>query len=103
VIRILLTGVRGKTGLPLAKSLALRGDVEVLGGRTDPASVSIEEIRRVVVSWDDPRVAGLEGVGDVVELRADGLRGAHNQDRADPGRDHVGVGLGDLGEHRQWS
>jgi len=47
----------------------------------------------------DSRVARREGVGDMVELGADGAGGAHGEDRADPGGDHVGVGLGYLGEH----
>jgi hypothetical protein len=47
----------------------------------------------------DAGVAGGQGLGDVVELGADGAGCAHGEDRADPGRDHLALALGDLGEH----
>jgi uncharacterized protein YbjT (DUF2867 family) len=52
--RILITGVRGKTGLPLARSLAARADVEVRGGSSDPASVALDGVVATGFSWDDP-------------------------------------------------
>ncbi len=55
--RVLVTGVRGRTGLPLAELLAARPDVEVLGGSSDPAPVAVGGVRPTAFSWDDP--AGL--------------------------------------------
>src|SRR3712207_345217 len=51
--RILITGVRGKTGAPLADRLARGGEVEVLGGSSDPSRVTIDGVRPTVFSWDD--------------------------------------------------
>ena len=52
--RVLITGVRGKTGRPLAESLAARPRVEVLGGGSDPASIAIDGVEPTRFSWDDP-------------------------------------------------
>ena len=52
--RILITGVRGKTGAPLAERLSRRDDVDVLGGSSDPSTVTIDGIRPTAFSWDDP-------------------------------------------------
>ncbi|MEE3920903.1 hypothetical protein V2I01_30175 [Micromonospora sp. BRA006-A] len=52
--RVLVTGVRGKTGLPLAESLAARQGVEVLGGSGDPSTVGIDGVHPVAFSWDEP-------------------------------------------------
>lgn len=51
--RVLVTGVRGKTGAPLAELLTARG-VEVLGGSSDPATVTLDGVRPTAFSWDDP-------------------------------------------------
>jgi uncharacterized protein YbjT (DUF2867 family) len=64
---VLVTGVRAKTGLPLATSLAARPDVAVRGGSSDPATVDLPGVEPVVFSWDDPgtwaaAVAGVDGV-----------------------------------------
>lgn len=52
--RVLVTGVRGKTGVPLAGLLAARPEVEVWGGSSDPSTVTIDGVRPVAFSWDDP-------------------------------------------------
>ncbi|MGW6441509.1 hypothetical protein [Lentzea sp. NPDC055074] len=52
--RILITGVRGKTGLPLTELLTARPDVEVLGGSSDPSAVRIDRVVPTRISWDDP-------------------------------------------------
>jgi uncharacterized protein YbjT (DUF2867 family) len=51
--RILITGVRGKTGVPLAESLATRADVQVLGGSSDPSMVAIDGVTPTAFSWDE--------------------------------------------------
>ncbi|QWF83809.1 NmrA family NAD(P)-binding protein [Amycolatopsis sp. CA-230715] len=61
--RVLITGVRGKTGQPLAEQLAARAGVEVLGGSADPAAVSIAGVRPVAFSWDDPSTWGPAAAG----------------------------------------
>lgn len=63
--RILITGVRGKTGTPLAELLADRDDVEVLGGSSDPSTVTIDGIRPTELSWDDP--SGWSAATDAVD------------------------------------
>ncbi|HJX44281.1 MAG TPA: nucleoside-diphosphate sugar epimerase [Geodermatophilus sp.] len=63
--RILLTGVRGKTGVPLAGLLAARPGVEVLGGSSRPATVAIAGVRPTPFSWDHP--AGWAGATDGVD------------------------------------
>ncbi|WP_433125385.1 hypothetical protein ACQPWW_22740 [Micromonospora sp. CA-240977] len=52
--RVLVTGVRGKTGLPLAELLAARSGVEVRGGSSDPSTVHLDGVRPTAFSWDDP-------------------------------------------------
>ena len=54
MIRVLVTGVRGKTGAPLAEVLAARPGTEVLGGSSSPSSVSVAGVRPTAFSWDDP-------------------------------------------------
>ena len=70
--RILITGVRGKTGAPLAERLAGRDGVDVLGGSSDP-SVTIDGIRPTALSWDDPSgwPAATDGVDAVYLVRPD--------------------------------
>lgn len=71
--RILVTGVRGKTGVPLAELLSARADVEVLGGSSDPAAVSLDGVRPTAFSWDDPTgwPAALADVDAVYVVRPD--------------------------------
>lgn len=49
--RILVTGVRGKTGVPLAGLLSARG-ATVLGGSSDPATVDRPGVEPVRFDWD---------------------------------------------------
>ena len=69
--RILITSVRGKTGVPLAERLADRDDVEVLGGSSDPSTVTIDGVRPTALSWDDPSgwPAATDGVDAVYVVR----------------------------------
>lgn len=71
--RVLLTGVRGKTGAPLAELLAARPGVEVLGGSSDPARVAVDGVRPTSFSWDDPSgwPAATDGVDAVYVVRPD--------------------------------
>lgn len=71
--RVLLTGVRGKTGAPLAELLAARAGVEVLGGSSDPASVAVDGVTPVEFSWDRPAgwAAATDGVDAVYLVRPD--------------------------------
>jgi uncharacterized protein YbjT (DUF2867 family) len=71
--RIVITGVRGKTGTPLAELLADRDDVEVLGGSRDPSTVTIDGVRPTALSWDDPSgwPAATDGVDAVYVVRPD--------------------------------
>ncbi len=71
--RVLITGVRGKTGLPLAHLLASRPGVEVTGGSGDPTAVAIDGVRPVAFSWDDPSgwAAATDGVDAVYLVRPD--------------------------------
>jgi len=70
--RVLITGVRGKTGAPLARLLA-RDGVEVLGGSSDPATVGSDAVRPVRFSWDDPAgwAAATSGTDAVYLVRPD--------------------------------
>jgi uncharacterized protein YbjT (DUF2867 family) len=65
VSRVLVTGVRGKTGVPLAELLVARPDVEVLGGSRSPATVAIDGVRPTEFSWNHP--AGWPGATDGVD------------------------------------
>ncbi|MEV7331928.1 NAD(P)H-binding protein [Micromonospora sp. NPDC093244] len=73
VTRVLVTGVRGKTGLPLATSLAARQGVEVRGGSSDPSTVDITGVHPVAFSWDEPAgwAAATDGVDAVYVVRPD--------------------------------
>lgn len=51
--RILITGVSGKAGAPLAELVADRDDLEVLGGSSDPSTVTIDGVGPTALSWDD--------------------------------------------------
>lgn len=73
---VLITGVRGKTGLPLARLLAGRPDVAVRGGSSDPSTVTVEGVAPTAFDWDDPAgwpaaTAGVDGVYVVRPDRAD--------------------------------
>ena len=71
--RILVTGVRGKTGVPLAELLAARPEVEVLGGSSSPATVTIAGVRPTDFSWDRPAgwPAATEDVDALYVVRPD--------------------------------
>jgi len=71
--RILVTGVRGKTGVPLAELLADRPGVEVLGGSSSPETVTADGVRPTAFSWDDPSgwPAATAGVDAVYVVRPD--------------------------------
>ena len=71
--RILVTGVRGKTGVPLAALLRARPGVEVLGGSSSPATVAVAGVRPVGFSWDDPSgwPGATEGTDAVYVVRPD--------------------------------
>lgn len=71
--RVLITGVRGKTGAPLAGRLARGGEVEVLGGSSDPSRVTIDGVRPTAFSWDDMSgwPAATAGVDAVYVVRPD--------------------------------
>ena len=73
VTRVLITGVRGKTGAPLAQRLVGRGGVDVLGGSSDPSSVAIDRVRPAALSWDEPSgwAAATDGVDAVYVVRPD--------------------------------
>ena len=71
--RVLVTGVRGKTGAPLAQRLAARGDVDLWGGSGDPATVTAPGVHPVAFSWDDPAgwSQALDGVDALYVVRPD--------------------------------
>ncbi|WP_181312921.1 NAD(P)H-binding protein [Nocardioides campestrisoli] len=71
--RVLLTGVRGKTGDPLARLLSAREDVEVWGGSSDPTTVTVPGVRPTAFSWDEPDGwrAATEGVDALYLVRPD--------------------------------
>ncbi|NCT90497.1 NAD(P)H-binding protein [Cellulomonas sp. APG4] len=71
--RVLVTGVRGKTGVPLGRMLVARQRVDVLGGSSDPAKVTIEGVRPTAFSWDDASTwaAATDGVDAVYVVRPD--------------------------------
>ncbi|MBR7742026.1 nucleoside-diphosphate sugar epimerase [Phycicoccus sp. BSK3Z-2] len=73
--RVLVTGVRGKTGVPLAALLAARGGVEVRGGSSDPRSVDLPGVVPTAFSWDDPDGwrAAADDVDAVFVVRPDRL------------------------------
>ena len=63
--RVLVTGARGKTGVPLAELLVARPNVEVLGGSRSPATAAIDGARPTEFSWNHP--AGSPGATDGVD------------------------------------
>lgn len=69
--RILITGVRGKTGRPLAQALAGRSDVEVLGGSSNTDAVDIHGVQAVEFAWERPETwsDALDGVDAVYLVR----------------------------------
>jgi uncharacterized protein YbjT (DUF2867 family) len=71
--RVLVTGVRGKTGVPLAELLVARPGVEVLGGSSSPATVAIGGVRPTAFSWDHPSgwPRATEGIDAVYVVRPD--------------------------------
>lgn len=73
MIRVLITGARGKTGAPLSRLLAAHDDVEVLGGSSDPSSLDLPGVRSTAFSWDDPAGwrATVDGVDAVYLVRPD--------------------------------
>jgi hypothetical protein len=52
--RTLIAGVCGKTGAPLAELVADRDDLEVLGGSSDPSTVTIDGAGPTALSWGRP-------------------------------------------------
>jgi uncharacterized protein YbjT (DUF2867 family) len=73
VTHVLITGVRAKTGAPLAHLLADERDVHVRGGSTDPASVDMPGVTPVRFSWDDPTswASAADGVDAMFVVRPD--------------------------------
>ena len=71
--RVLVTGVRGKTGVPLAQLLVARQGVEVLGGSSDPTTVTLERVQPTAFSWDDVSTwaVATDGVDAVYVVRPD--------------------------------
>lgn len=71
--RVLVTGVRGKTGVPLAELLVARPGVEVLGGSSSPPTVATDGVRPTAFSWDDPSgwAAATDGIDAVYVVRPD--------------------------------
>lgn len=73
---VLITGVRAKTGAPLAALLSGRTDVLVRGGSGDPDQVRLAGVEPVAFSWDDaltwkPAIDGVDAVFVVRPDRAD--------------------------------
>ncbi|MDT0164939.1 nucleoside-diphosphate sugar epimerase [Actinotalea sp. AC32] len=71
--RVLVTGVRGKTGVPLARLLTAWPGVEVLGGSSDPTTVTLEGVQPTAFSWDDASTwaAAVDGVDAAYVVRPD--------------------------------
>ena len=71
--RVLITGVRGKTGVALAARLTARDDVEVRGGSSDPSTVTVPGVVPTACSWDRPAEwsAALDGADAVFVVRPD--------------------------------
>ncbi|MFC3499856.1 NAD(P)H-binding protein [Micromonospora krabiensis] len=70
---VLVTGVRGKTGVPLAELLGARPGVEVRGGSSDPSTVHLDGVRPTAFSWDDPSgwAAAAKDIDAVYVVRPD--------------------------------
>lgn len=73
MVEVLITGVRGKTGVALAASLAARGGVVVRGGSSTPARVTMDGVVPTAFSWDAPSdwAAALRGAQAVFLVRPD--------------------------------
>lgn len=73
LVRILITGVRGKTGVPLAGLLTARPGVEVRGGSSDPSTVAQAGVVPTAFDWDDRSswAPALDGVDAVYVVRPD--------------------------------
>jgi len=71
--RVLMTGVRGKTGVPLAELLVRRPDVDVLGGSSSPTAVTMDGVLPTAFSWDHPAgwAAATAGVDAMYVVRPD--------------------------------
>ncbi len=71
--RVLVTQARGKTGAPLTSLLVDRGDVEMLGGTSDPARLDLRGVTPVLFAWDRPETwaPALEDVDAVYLVRPD--------------------------------
>ncbi len=71
--RVLITGVRGKTGSPLAQLLAARPGVEALGGSSEVSCVEIPGVVPTAFSWDEPArwSAATSGVDALFLVRPD--------------------------------
>ena len=71
--RILITGVRGKTGSELARNLLDRPGVEVGGGSSDPERVTLAGVAPVQFDWYEPATwpAALDGADAVYLVRPD--------------------------------
>lgn len=71
--RVIVTGVRGKTGVPLAQLLAARHGVDVLGGSSDPTTVTLDGVQPTAFSWDDASTwaAATDDVDAVYLVRPD--------------------------------
>jgi uncharacterized protein YbjT (DUF2867 family) len=71
--RVLITGVRGKTGSALARSLAGGAAAEVVGGTTDPSRLALDGVTPVAFDWDAPATwaPALEHVDAVYLVRPD--------------------------------
>jgi len=71
--RVLITGVRGKTGSELARNLLDRPGIEVGGGSSDPDRVTLAGVAPVHFDWDEPATwpAALDGADAVYVVRPD--------------------------------
>jgi uncharacterized protein YbjT (DUF2867 family) len=71
--RVLVTGIRGKTGVPLAHLLGARSGVDVRGGSSDPSTVHLDGVRPTAFSWDDPSgwAAAAQKIDAVYVVRPD--------------------------------
>jgi uncharacterized protein YbjT (DUF2867 family) len=73
VTHVFITGVRAKTGAPLAHLLADEPDVRVRVGSAEPASVDVPGVTPVRFSWDDPTswASAADGVDAMFVVRPD--------------------------------
>lgn len=70
---VFITGVRGKTGAPLAELLTEQRDVHVRGGSSDPTRVERPDVDPVLFSWGDVSTwpAAVRGIDAVFLVRPD--------------------------------